>query len=292
VTNATPGNSPTVSFSLFDKSGNPLDITKLTSISLVLGGGNVDYGYGTTGIRVSEKPAATATGKNGLYSYTMTNKIPVGATGSYTVSIEAYNTVTLMPGTTVSTTATDAAAPVEYYFSVDKSAVAARRVVVDQNKCQSCHLTMGFVHGGSRAATQECVICHNPTLQDGTSGDSVNFAWEIHSIHSGSNLTNPYTLGTTNFQSVLFPGDTRDCLACHMTGTYLPENVGAKAPVASKGGFTPTTMPISAACQGCHDDIGTASHALSNTSSLGEACVACHKAGEAYSVDRVHQRIF
>jgi OmcA/MtrC family decaheme c-type cytochrome len=129
-------------------------------------------------------------------------------------------------------------------------------------------------------------------LTDGTSGDSVNFAWQIHSTHRGADLVNPYVLGTTNYQSVLFPGDLRDCTTCHLAGTYLVENVGAKAVVASPGGFTKTTPPISAACQGCHDDIATASHALANTTTLGESCAACHKAGEPASVDRVHQRIF
>jgi OmcA/MtrC family decaheme c-type cytochrome len=148
------------------------------------------------------------------------------------------------------------------------------------------------VHGGTRANVQECVICHNPILADGTSGQSVSLAVQIHSIHRGENLANPYVLGTTNYQEVRFPGDLRDCTACHMTGTYLVENVGAKAAVASPGGFTKTTAPISAACQGCHDDVATASHALANTTVLGESCAACHSAGEQFSVDRVHQRIF
>ena len=293
VTNATPGNSPVVKFSVTNKAGNPVDITKLTSFRMVISGANVDYGTSPTGMgRTSESPATTATGSNGVYTYTMTSKIPTTATGSYTVSLEASNTVTLLPGTTLQTTATDAALPTEYYFSVDKSAVLARRQVVDTNKCATCHANLGFVHGGTRANSQECVICHNPTLSDGTSGQSVNFAVQIHSIHRGSNLTNPYVLGTTNYQSVLFPGDLRDCTTCHNTGTYLVENVGAKALVASPGGFTKTTPPISAACQGCHDDIGTASHALANTTVLGESCTACHSAGEEFSVDRVHQRIF
>jgi hypothetical protein len=77
-----------------------------------------------------------------------------------------------------------------------------------------------------------------------------------------------------------------------MTGTYLVENVGAKALVAGPGGFTKTTPPISAACQGCPDDLATASHALANTTIIGESCGACHSAGEEFSVDRVHQRIF
>jgi OmcA/MtrC family decaheme c-type cytochrome len=149
-----------------------------------------------------------------------------------------------------------------------------------------------FIHSGNRAGSQECVICHNPSLSDGTSGQSVSFATQIHSIHRGENLANPYVLGSTNYQDVRFPGDLRDCTTCHLPGTYLVENVGAKVAVASPGGFTKTTPPISAACQGCHDDLATASHALANTTILGESCVACHKATEEFSVDRVHQRIF
>jgi len=292
VDGATPGNAPTVTFSVTDKSNNPLDISKITSIRVVLGGPNTDYNTGPGAIRVSETPPATTPGSNGVYVYTMTNKIPVGASGSYTVSIEASNTVTLNPNTVQSTAATDAALPVEFYFSVDKSPVAPRRQVVSTAKCESCHVNLEFVHGGTRSSTQECVICHDPALTDGTSGQSVNLAWQIHSIHRGENLANPYVLGTTNYQDVRFPGDLRDCTACHLSGTYLVENVGAKAMVASPGGFTKTTPPISAACQGCHDDVSTASHALANTTVLGESCAACHSAGEEFSVDRVHQRIF
>ena len=291
VDNATPGNAPIVTFSVLDKSGNPVDISKITSIRVVLGGPNTDYQTGPGAIRVSENPNATK-GTSGVYVYTMTNKIPAGAVGSFTVSIEASNTVTLLPGTVIATSAVDAAKPVEFYFSVDKSAVVARRQVVSTDKCAACHANLGFVHGGTRANTQECVICHNPSLVDGTSNQSVNLAWQIHSIHRGENLTNPYVLGTTNYQDVRFPGDLRDCTACHLTGTYMVENVGAKALVTSTGGFTKTTPPISAACQGCHDDIATASHALANTTILGESCTACHSASESFSVDRVHQRIF
>ena len=202
VTGATPGNAPTVTFSVMDKSNNPVDISKITTIRVVLGGPNTDYQTGPGAIRVSENPATTP-GTNGVYTYTMTNKIPAGATGSFTVSIEASNTVTLLPGTVIATPAVDAAVPVEYYFSVDSSAVVARRQVVSTAKCQSCHMDLGagFVHGGTRGNTQECVICHNPSLSDGTSGQSVDLDVQIHSIHRGENLANPYVLGTTNYQS-------------------------------------------------------------------------------------------
>jgi OmcA/MtrC family decaheme c-type cytochrome len=117
-------------------------------------------------------------------------------------------------------------------------------------------------------------------------------ATQIHSIHRGENLANPYVLGTTNSQDVRFPGDLRNCNTCHVGTSYFVENVGATALVASPGGFTKTTPPISAACQGCHDDVATASHALANTTVLGESCAACHSANGEFSVDRVHQRIF
>ncbi len=291
VDNATPGTAPTVTFSVMDKSGSPVDISKITQIRVVLAGPNTDYGIAPAGLRVSEDPSKTPF-TNGIYAYTMTNKIPAGAAGSYTVSIEARNSVTLLPGTVKATTASDNANPVEYYFSVDGSAISPRRQVVDTAKCANCHMNLGFVHGGTRANVQECVICHNPTLSDGTSKQSVNFAWQIHSIHRGENLANKYVLGTTNYQEVRFPGDLRDCTSCHLAGTYLVENVGAQANVASPGGFTATTPPISAACQGCHDDKATASHTLANTTVLGESCTSCHSANEQFSVDRVHQRIF
>jgi OmcA/MtrC family decaheme c-type cytochrome len=296
VTGNAPGSSPVVTFSVFNNAQVPVDITKLTSFRVVLGGPNVDYNTGAGAIRVSETPTATpanlATTGNGVYTYTMTNKIPAAATGSYTISIESTNNATLLSGTTSQTAAVDIAKPVEFYFSVDKSTVAPRRQVVSTALCSACHSDLTFVHGGSRGATQECAICHNPALVDGTSNQSVDMSVQIHSIHRGADLTNAYTLGTTNYQSVLFPGDLRACTTCHLAGTYLPENIGAKVAVASPGGFTKTTPPISAACQGCHDDIATASHALANTTVLGESCVACHSAGEEFSVDRVHQRVF
>jgi OmcA/MtrC family decaheme c-type cytochrome len=291
VDNATAGNAPKVTFQVTDKSGVPVDISQITQIRMILAGPNTDYGTGPAGIRVSEDPSKTP-GNNGVYVYTMTNKIPAGATGSYTVSLEARNSVTLNAGTTNPIAASDNAAPVRYYFAVDQSAMTPRRQVVATQKCAACHQDLTFVHGGVRAEVMECTMCHNPTLTDGTSNQSVNMAWQIHSIHRGENLVNPYVLGTTNYQEIRFPGDLRDCTTCHLSGTYMVENVGAKAMVASPGGFTKTTGPIAAACQGCHDDQATASHALANTTAIGESCVTCHSANKEFSVDRVHQRIF
>lgn len=293
VDGGTPGSSPVVTFSAMNQAGQPYaDLSKLTQIRVVLSGPNNDYQYGASGVRVSENPATVnPTSSTGVYTYTMTGKLPAVATGSYTISLQARNNVILQPGTKIEVTASDNALPFEYYFAVDNNPVAGRRQVVASEKCFACHQDLGFVHGGTRGAVQECVICHNPTLTDGTSKQSVSLATQIHSIHRGENLANPYILGTTNYQEVKFPGDLRDCNSCHVNNSYLVENVKAKAPIASPGGFTPTSLPIAAACQGCHDDLPTASHALANTTTLGESCTACHSASSDFSVDKVHARV-
>lgn len=289
VENATAGSSPTVTFNVQDNNGVPYDISKLTSIRVILGGPNTDYQTGPGAIRVSEDPSKTA-GSNGTYVYTMTNKIPAGSTGSYTISVEARNTVTLLTGTKKEMKATDTAKPVRTYFAIDNSKVVGRRQVVASEKCYSCHSDLRFVHGGTRNDAMECTICHNPSLVDGTSKQSVSLATQIHSIHRGENLANPYVLGTTNYQDVRFPGDLRDCATCHVNNSYQVDSVGAQALVQSPGGFTPTTPPIQAACLGCHDTKAAASHALSNTNALGESCVTCHGVGAEFAVDAVHTR--
>ena len=290
IANTAPGQAPTVTFQVTDKAKNPVDISKITYIRVVLRGPNVDYGVGAAGIGVSEDPSKTP-GSGGVYTYTMTNKLPAAAAGSYTISLEARNSVNLLAGTTKQTAAIDAAMPVRTYFSVDKSKMVQRRVVVTTAKCAACHVDLTLVHSASRGDTQECVMCHNPTLADGTSKQSVSFATQIHSIHRGNALANPYVLGTTNYQDVGFPGDLRVCTTCHATDTYQVDNVGAVAAVASPGGFTPTTMPIAAACQGCHDDKQTAGHAAINTDpNFGESCVVCHGKSAAFAVDTVHSR--
>jgi len=289
VTNTAPGQSPVVTFQVMDKAGNPVDISKLTQIRVVLGGPNDDYQYGPAGIRVSEDPSKTP-GAAGVYTYTTTAKLPAAAAGSYTVSIQARNSVTLLAGTTKQTTATDWAKPTEFYFSVDSSPMTAPRQVVATAKCASCHVDLTFVHGGTRAETQECVICHNPTLADSTTKVSVSFATQIHSIHRGSALTNPYKIGSRNYQDLGYPGDLRDCNACHVNGSYNPDVVPAKAPIATPGWATTSTPPITAACQGCHDDADTAKHAAANTGALGESCAVCHGSSSTFSVDKVHSR--
>ena len=90
-------------------------------------------------------------------------------------------------------------------------------------------------------------------------------------------------------------GDTRNCTMCHNTGTAFNLPAGKNSVVDPQGPINPDPA-ISAACTGCHASLPTASHAMANTTALGESCQACHAAGAQgfnglgldYAVDKVH----
>ena len=44
------------------------------------------------------------------------------------------------------------------------------------------------------------------------------------------------------------------------------------------------------ACLACHDTKPAASHALGNTTTLGEACAVCHSPDAQFAIDKVHAR--
>ncbi|MCJ7440099.1 MAG: hypothetical protein MUO25_00770, partial [Thermoanaerobaculaceae bacterium] len=94
----------------------------------------------------------------------------------------------------------------------------------------------------------------------------------------------------TSFNEVLYPGDRRNCEACHLPGTYdvpLPDGV---LPTQTPRDFVPVWQPASAACLSCHDSVDAAAHAYVNTAPFGEACASCHGAERDFSVSKVHAR--
>ena len=282
VTGAAPGKSPTVTFSIKDKAGNPILPSDMTRCSLVLAGPTSDY---TTAV---SEDVRKAQGGNGVYTWTFTNTIPANATGSYSVGIEGYRNVTLLPGTTQAVTVRDAGLNQVVYFSVDGSPVQPRRQVVSIDKCNSCHLKLSM-HGSNRNQIQQCVQCHNPTKTD-ANGTAIAFKLMIHRIHTGENLQIPYTVGSTDMTKIVFPGDRRDCAKCHVNNSeQLPLPATELAVSTPKEAYSPLG-PASAACLGCHTDTSSYAHAYSMTTSIGEACASCHGSAEDYSVSRVHAR--
>jgi len=208
-----------------------------------------------------------------------------------------------------------AANPVTY-FSVDGSPVAKRRSVVALTNCNTCHVALSL-HGTLRNNTEYCVMCHNPSNSDATTRaaatvaadkaappQSINFNLLVHRIHDGVNVTanggKPYVVvgfgGSHNdFSGVLFPGlsptgaplDLQKCSFCHVNGSEQNLPTGLN-PVVDPQGFINPVLPVASACSGCHVDVATASHFLSNSSSLGESCVVCHGTGGAFSVAQEH----
>jgi OmcA/MtrC family decaheme c-type cytochrome len=294
------GQSPTVTFTVNDKSGSPIALSDMNSLSLNLAGPTADYAT-----QVSES-ALKATGSGGTYTYTFQNKVPAGATGTWSVGVEGYRNVTLLPGTTTQQTVRDAGHNVVINFSVDGTAVAPHPVEVTTANCNQCHFSLS-AHGGLRNETQYCLLCHNPNGTDQAvrpaaagPAQGIDLPVLIHRIHEGAQAPaggqmTPFIVygfgGSKNdFSDVEFPGDLRDCAKCHVNGSENLPLPATRIPVQNPQAFYSPMGPAAAACTACHTSKPTASHALSNTNVLGESCDVCHGAGAQFSVDQVHAR--
>jgi OmcA/MtrC family decaheme c-type cytochrome len=325
VDNGVAGKAPVVTFTLKDSKGTAIPIesmrTSPSRVALVMAGPTTDYGYTsfgadvTTGGYVSEDVTQLSKcDAGGTCTYTFTHVVPAAAKGTYAIGIEARRGETFLAGTAQ-------AAAVEYgainkvvYFSVDGSTVAPRRTVVDIAKCNSCH---GFLtlHGTNRNQIEQCVLCHNPSETDAARrvsapaaekarpNQTVQFAYMIHRIHTGEALAEDgadYTVigfgGSVNdFSEVRYPvftntggvGNTARCSMCHVNGSEGVLPTGKKDVLNPQGLLNPTPA-ISAACLGCHAGIPAASHALANTTKLGESCAACHGPNADFSVAEAH----
>jgi OmcA/MtrC family decaheme c-type cytochrome len=301
VANGGAGQSPTVSFTVKDASGNPLSLSALASLSLNLAGPTADYAA------EFQESALKATGSGGVYTYTFTGKIPANATGTWTTGIEGYRNETLLPGTAQQQTVRDAGHNVVFNFSVDGSVVAPHPVEVMNANCNQCHYSIS-AHGGIRNETQYCILCHNPNATDAAvrpasagPAEGIDFPVLIHRIHwdgnaqPGDQLT-PFVVYGFNGAPVTlgdapFPGDLRDCAKCHVNGSQELPLPATRIPVQNPQAFYSPMGPASAACTACHTSKSTAAHTMLMTSpTLGESCDVCHGTGAAFSVDSVHAR--
>lgn len=296
VEDGSAGKRPVVVFNVKNKKGEPIPLSEMTRLALVMAGPTNDYTN-----MVSEDARAAQVGTDGNAVWTMTNTIPATAKGSFTIGIEGYRNVTLLPGTTKAVTVRDAGDNVVRHFSVDGSPVQPRRVVVSIAKCNSCHTKLSL-HGGNRDRIEQCVLCHNPAATDvarrpASAGpaQSIEFALMIHRIHSGEELSREFAVyGNGNvrhdYNEVLFPGDRRNCSACHVNGS---ENLPLREDlvnVTDPRGLVSPMGPATAACTGCHDTRAAASHALTNTNAIGESCAVCHGPNADFAVSKAHAR--
>ena len=168
------------------------------------------------------------------------------------------------------------------------------REIVDTATCDGCHTKLSE-HGGARVEVQYCVMCHNPGTIDPYSGNTLDMKVMIHKIHTGSSLpsiqtasvpnTTP-TLGLgywivghaeslDNFNTVVFPQDTRNCTTCH---------VQTHANLTQAANYM--TVPNMEACGACHDNVNFATganHSSADIVANDTQCTTCH--GSTSTID-------
>lgn len=321
VEDGSPGKRPIVTFTVKDASGKAVAMSRLNSLSLIMAGPTNDYGYTSFGADVttpgyvSEDARQAACTPDGSCIYTFRRMIPEDARGSYSIGIESRRTETLLAGTTRQRDVRYGAQNKVIHFTVDGTPVQPRRAVVSTAQCNQCHTRLNF-HGDNRNEVAMCVLCHNPSLTDiarrpmavnaadrAQPPQGVNFNLLIHRIHSGEHLNTegrPYiVVGNAgshhDFSEVRYPamslsgtpGDRRNCAMCHVNGseqilTRLRHDV-----LDPQGPINPV-KPVASACTGCHVSTSAASHALVNTSVLGESCDTCHGPNAQFSVAKSH----
>ena len=235
----------------------------------------------------------------GTYVYTYRAKLPVGTGDTFAVAMEGRRTFAFGDANVTQGTSSNGLT----FFTLDGSAPKPRRAIVDEAKCNACHGEIR-AHGSQRFGVDLCLFCHNPNNTDiarrpeGALADTatIHFKQMIHKIHTGEELSGPYTVyGYGNvahdFTHVRFPGDRRECEMCHLPGTYdVPLPADALSTVVDNGTAVTEVLPERAACTSCHDSVLANFHAMLNADAAAgvETCAVCHGAGRDFAVDSVH----
>jgi OmcA/MtrC family decaheme c-type cytochrome len=311
--------SATVSFSLADGSGAPLDASgRLTdgtvAVSFVLAqlavGSDGSPGQYTayTTKQVTSGSGATATQVDAESAGTLA--VVDVAHGAYTYTFAAPTTgldpaLTQTVGALAVRKTQDGQAIGNATFSVvpGGGTPLARQEVTDGN-CNSCHKALSM-HGGRWTKPEQCILCHQPQASDPYSGNTLDFKVMIHKIHDGAGLPSvvagtPYQIAgymqsVNDFSTVEFPepapiptpgasgivaSGTQRCTACH----------------AGAQGDRWETTPAKDACTACHDNISFAQPVPAGMVLHGGGvqpnnapCAVCHPAtGSIAGIADVH----
>jgi OmcA/MtrC family decaheme c-type cytochrome len=299
VTDMLPGKNPTAVFKITNADGSAVDGTKLSTFSPILAGPNSNY---SLLFRENALTGGIFDATSGTTKYTFLAALPADASGTWTISADTRRNINLKRGDGKADIAVREAAMNPFKYVAVTGTVTPRRLVVAITQCNQCHDKLA-PHGGQRLTTEECVICHNPTNNDSANRaanagqpESISFQRMIHRIHTGENLTQDFTVSSSNFNDVRFPGDTRNCAKCHVGTAYtLPLPTGIASVPTLRDYFSPHG-PGTAACLGCHDNQDAAAHAYLNSTTFpgaktpSEACATCHGTGKDWAVEKVHAR--
>ena len=280
----------TVRATIVDSDGNPLDRlgvatngpVSMSFIAAYIPAGQSQYVSYTTSVAaatLNKNPSQTqaandsggtfSTNAIGDYTYTFKTKAPVTFDPTLTHSIGVSAQRNLAEFGTFdewSETSNDV-----FTFVPNGSAVKVTRSVVATNACNQCHDPL-IGHGGSRLVVELCIMCHTPQTINPDTQLTQDMKVLIHKIHMGSNLPSvkagtPYRIwhrgAWSDFSTVVFPQDVRNCTTCHQGATQADNW---------------KTNPGAAACTSCHDDVNLATglNHLSLPQIDDNQCKDCH----------------
>src|SRR5205809_446389 len=158
--------------------------------------------------------------------------------------------------------------------------VQARRELAETATCNKCHDPMR-AHRGTARETGYCALCHTAQLFDPETDENLDFKYLVHKLHRGKYLPSvktgrPYiTVGlnqrVADFSTIVspqsvvtetIPKEYRNCAACHAN------------PKASDW----KTLPSSAGCVSCHDNVDLRTGKNHGPGPAPEGtCVNCHQ---------------
>lgn len=163
---------------------------------------------------------------------------------------------------------------VEQDFVPNGSAVTQVWDMISTDACNQCHNPLS-AHGGARYEVKLCALCHSPQTTDPDTGNTVDLKVMVHKIHMGENLPSvqagtPYQIigfgnAITDFSTVAFPQDIRNCATCH------------SGPTPPSQAYYWYTYPTQGACGSCHDNINwTTGEGHPAGVQPNSACASCH----------------
>jgi OmcA/MtrC family decaheme c-type cytochrome len=323
------GETPTIQFRISENDGTPItDLSPFNRVAFTIAGPTSDYDQVLTPVAAGGGATGMLVGPDseGIFAYTLAAPLPADAVGTWAIGAEARRMVNLETTPEVSPKSVQEAAvnPV-VTFTVDDSMAEMRRVVVEDQRCQSCHgeFSVDFsIHGNLRNQAEYCILCHNPNASDfgrrrndpaavaeASEVATIDFKVLIHKIHRGEELEQqpylvygfgapPANFTAHDFGRVLFPGNLADCQTCHAPSTYLLPPFPGTALPTQVAHIDPETQglivdghvgPISAVCTSCHDSDAAATHVETQTGGDGaEACAVCHAEGRIAPVSASH----
>ena len=189
---------------------------------------------------------------DGTYQYTFAKNlsadpaVPYVPTLTHRVGFEIRG-VTNAAGTTIA-----ANSPV-YTFQPSSGATTGitQYDIVEDQTCKNCHQVLEW-HGGARTEIKYCVMCHNPSSLDPSSGNTLDFKVMFHKIHMGQDLPSVTGTGTTKSNYYIFAyGNARfhgstggQPLNAPMVGMAVDRATGGYWLVGSDGGIFAFDAPF------------------------------------------------